>query len=149
MKIDETILSKMMESINKALPSFTSFRRKARKYLTLFRLVFTEPEKEFIIKEILHSQNKSIAKAMLQRKNISIPNIGSFQYRESLEIIRELKNEIKAKYGIANLREVDEETFNKINAELQARKREIILPLYFKQIKKENINYDFLKRGRK
>lgn len=148
MKINETVLAKMLESINKALPSFHSHWRGSKRYVKRFMLVFTDAEKEFIVKEMLHSQNKSIAKAMLQRKNIAIPNIGSFQYRESLEIIRELKNEIKAKYGVTDLRKVDEETFMKINDELEARKKEILIPLYYQQIKKDNINYDFLNSGK-
>ena len=150
MKIDETILGKMLESIKKALPSFHSHVRASRKYAKRFELAFTSAEQEFIIKEILHSQNKSIANAILRRKNISIPNIGSFQYRETLEIAREIREQVKAKYGITDLRKVDEETFMMINEEIQARNREILLPLYFQQLGSvDNINYDFKNRGKK
>lgn len=150
MRVNEDILDKMIESINKALPSFHSRIRTARRYIKRFMLSFTNPEKEFIVKEILHSQNKTIARAILLRKNISIPNIGSFQYRESLEIIREIKNEVKAKYGVTDIRKVDEELFEIINQEIEAKKREIILPLYFKQLGgKDNINYNFRDTGKK
>lgn len=150
MKIDETILGKMLESIKKALPSFHSRIRASRKYAKRFELAFTSTEQEFVIKEMLHSQNKSIANAILRRKNIAIPNIGSFQYRETLEIAREIREQVKAKYGVTDLRKVDEETFMMINEEIQARNREILLPLYFQQLGSvDRINYDFKNRGKK
>lgn len=150
MKVNEDILAKMIESINKALPSFHSHKRRARQYAKIFMLSYTPAEKEFIIKEILHNQNKSITKAILERKNIAIPNIGTFQYRESLEIIREIKNEVKAKYGVKDLRHIDEELYNKINEEIEARKKEILVPLYFKQLgSTDNINYNFRNTDKK
>lgn len=150
MKTNDDILAKMLESIKQALPSFHSRVRASRRYAKRFQLSFIDPEKEFIIKEILNSQNKSIAKAMLLRKNISIPNLGSFQYRESLEIIREIKNEVKAKYGVIDIRKVDEELYDIINKEIEEKKKEIILPLYFEQLGgKDRINYNFKNTDKK
>ena len=60
MKLNEDVFAKMIESINKALPSFHSHKNRARRYVKRFMLAFTSAEKEFIIKEILHNQNKSI-----------------------------------------------------------------------------------------
>jgi len=150
MKTNGDILAKMLESIKKGLTSFHHHLRAPRRYVKRYLLSFTNAEQEFIVKEILHNQNKSIAKAILLRKNIAIPNLGSFQYRESLEIIREIKNEVKAKYGVTDIRKVDEELYEIINKEIEDRKREIILPLYFRQLgSRDNINYDFKNTSKK
>lgn len=145
MKFDDAILEKMIKSIKTSLPSFHSHRKKARRYAKAFLLAYDDKDKEFIIKEILHQQNRSIIKAIEEKKNIAIPFLGSFQYRESLELIREIKNEVKKEMQIDDLRKVDEFTFLKANEEIERRKKGVLIPLYFKQldIKGSTVNHNF------
>lgn len=148
MKVNDEVFEKIVESVKKALPSFHSHKRKSRRYAKCFTLAYTDKDKEFILKEILHQQNRSIIKAIGEKKNIAIPSIGSFQYRESLELIREIKKDVKREFGVEDIRKVDEETYDKINEKIQERKRQIILPLYFKQHggKGSSVNNNFLKK---
>lgn len=147
MKIVEGILEKMVESAKQTLSSFHSHRRIARQYAKRFTIAFTKQEQEFILEEILYNQNKSIAKAIANKKNIAIPAIGTFQYRESLEIIKGINKEVKEKYNIERLDQIDPAIKEVVTAELEERKRAILIPLYFKQINKKNstVNHDFLK----
>lgn len=151
MKLVDEVFDKMIDSIKTNLPSFHSHKRKARIYAGRFRNGFSDSDREFILKEILHQQNRSIIKAIAEKKNIAIPHIGTFQYRNSLEIIREIKNDVKEQLNIQDLRKVDEETYNKANDMIQERKKSILIPLYFKQlnIKGSTINYDFKNTGKK
>jgi hypothetical protein len=98
------------------------------------------------VKEILHQQNRSLVKAIGNKKNIAIPFIGSYQYRESLEIIREIKHEVKAEMGIDDLRKVDPILYRIANEKIEFKKKAILLPLYFKQlnIKGSTVNHNFL-----
>jgi CHAT domain-containing protein len=148
MKIIDEVFNNMVESIKKTLPSFHSHKRKARIYAKRFLNGFSDNDREFIIKEILHQQNRSIIKAIGNKRNIAIPIIGTFQYRESLEIIRQIKNDVKRENNVEDLRKVDQETYDKLSAEIESRKKAIILPLYFKQIdnRDSTINYNFLKK---
>lgn len=151
MKVDDDVFDKMIKSLKKALSSFTSRKRKARKYVRYFMIGMSDADREFIVKEILHQQNRSLVNAIANKKNIALPGIGSFQYRESLEIIRNIKNEVKAEHGIKDLRKVDEETFDKIHEEIEVKKKAIILPLYFKQLggKGSQVNHNFLNGTKK
>jgi len=151
MKIDESILDKMVKRIKNFLPSFHSHRKKARKYVRWYINGMSEVDKEFVIKEILHQQNRSIIKAIENKKNIAIPMIGSFQYRESLEICRAIKNEVKQEMGIEDLRKVDEETFVQANNKIEERKKAVLIPLYFQQlnIKGNSVDHNFLLKVRK
>ena len=151
MKIDEVILEKMVKRVKTSLLSFHSHRKKARKYVRWFINGMTDTDREFIIKEILHQQNRSIENAIELKKNIAIPMLGSFQYRESLEISKEISKEVKAEMGVTDLRKVDEETFIKVNDEVNKRKKSILLPLYFKQlnIKGSTVDHQFLKKIKK
>lgn len=151
MIIVDEVFDKMLESIKKALPSFHSHRRIARKYARRFQYGFSDSDREFVIKEILHQQNRSIIKAISEKKNIAIPFLGTFQYRESLELSREIKNEVKAEYGLQpnfRLSDLSEEDYMKITEEIRERKKQVLVPLYFKQIniKGSTVNYNFLKK---
>ncbi|MCK9429934.1 MAG: hypothetical protein M0R17_08010 [Candidatus Omnitrophica bacterium] len=148
MNTNDDVFKNMVEAVKKSLPSFHSHKRKARIYAKRFLNGFNDNDKEFIIREIQHQQNKSIVKAIANKKNIAIPMIGSFQYRESLEMIRAIKNEVKEEFGVEDLRKVDEETYDKVNDEIQKRKKAIILPLYYKQYggKGSSVNHNFLKK---
>jgi len=147
-KTNDEVFEKIVESVKRALPFFHSHKRKARIYAKRFLNGFSDNDREFILKEILHQQNRSIIKAIGNKKNIAIPNIGSFQYRESLEIIRQIKDDVKKEMDIDDLRKVDQTIYNIANDKIQARKKEILLPLYFKQhgVKGSSINPDFLKK---
>jgi hypothetical protein len=148
MKIDESILEKMVKRVKTTLSSFHSHVKKARKYVRWYINGMTEVDREFIIKEILHQQNRSIIKAIENKKNIGIPSIGSFQYRESLEIIKAIKQEVKAEMGIEDIRKVDEETYIILNNKMEERKKSVLIPLYFKQlnIKGNSVNHQFLNK---
>ena len=148
MKINNDVFEKIIDSLKKNLLSFHSHKRKARIYAKRFLNGFSDNDRDFIVKEILHQQNRSLIKAIGNKKNIAIPSIGSFQYRESLEIIREIKREVKREFNVDDIRKVDEEMFNKINLAIEARKKEVILPLYFKQLggKGSSVNPNFLKK---
>ena len=148
MKVNDEVFEKMLGNIKSSLPSFHSHKRSARIYARRFLNGFSDNDREFIVKEILHQQNRSLVKAIVDKKNIAIPCIGSFQYRESLELIREIKKQVKKEFDVDDLRTVDEETYNIISEEIEVRKREVILPLYFKQLggKGSTVNNDFLKK---
>lgn len=148
MKIDETILGKMMTRVKGELSSFHSHRKKARKYVRWYLNGMVESDREFIVKEILHQQNRSIVKSIETKKNLSIPSIGSFQYRESLEIIRQIKNDVKKEMGIEDLRKVDEDTYLAASAKIEEIKKAVLIPLYYKQlnIKGNTVDHQFLKK---
>lgn len=148
MKIDSDISTNIVESVKKTLQSFHSHRRKARIYAKRFLNGFSDNDRDFILNEILYNQNKSIIEAISNRKNIAIPTLGSFQYRESLEIIREIKNEIKKKYGVLDIRKADQSIIDAIIKEIEEKKKEIIIPLYFKQLggKGSTVNSNFKKK---
>jgi hypothetical protein len=150
MKVNDDVFPDIMKAVKSKIPSFHSHVRAARKYAKRFQLAFTDPEKEFVIKEILNQQNKSIIKAIAEKKNIAIPNLGSFQYRETLELIKQIKNEVKQEQGITDLRKLKQEDpvkADKAIQEMNLRKKLLILPLYFKQLgaRDSSINYNFLK----
>lgn len=146
MKVLDEVFDKMIDSLKKNLPFFHSRIRPARIYAKRFLNGFSENDREFILKEILHQQNRSIIKAIENKKNIAIPNIGSFQYRESLEIAREIKNEVKTEMGIDDLRKVDQRTYDEAIERIDAKKKAILVPLYFRQlnIKGSTVNPNFL-----
>lgn len=148
MKIDEIIFEKMIKRIKNSLLSFHSHRKKARKYVRWYLNGMLETDREFIVKEILHQQNRSIVKTIENKKNLSIPSIGSFQYRESLEIIRQIKNDVKKEMGIEDFRKVDENTYQAAQSKIEAIKKSILIPLYFKQlnIKGNTVDNQFLKK---
>lgn len=148
MKINDDVFEKIVESVKKALPSFHSHKRAARKYVRAFLNGFSDNDREFVLKEILHQQNRSLIKAIANKKNIAIPAIGSFQYRESLEMVREIRHEVKKEFGVDDMRKVDHHLFVQIHDEIEARKRKVILPLYFRQLggKGSSVNPDFLKK---
>ena len=62
MKVDNDVFDEMMEALKRELPNFHSSKRKARIYAKRFLNGFSDGDREFILKEILHSQNKSIIK---------------------------------------------------------------------------------------
>lgn len=134
MKVIDEVFDKMIDSLKKNLSSFHSHRRRARIYAKRFLNGFSDNDREFIVKEILHQQNRSLIKAIGNKKNIAIPFIGSYQYRESLEIIRKIKNEVKEEMGIDDLRKVDPVIYKIANEKIEFKKKAILLPLYFKQL---------------
>lgn len=148
MKVNDEVFEEMVKSIKKSLPSFHSHYRSVRKYIRRFLNVYSDNDREFIIKEILHNQNKSIIKAIQERKNIAIPFIGTFQYRETLEAIKEITKEVKEKYGIIDLRKCDPVLAEIAINEINEKKKEVIIPLYFSQIggKGSTVKTDFLKK---
>lgn len=145
MKIDDTIFDKIVDAVSSALQSFHSHKSPARRYVKRYRMRYTDADREFILKEILHSQNRSIVAAIGNKKNISIPAIGSFQYRETLEATKAIKKEVKEKYHVTDLNSVDPVIFDAIIKEIDAKKRDIILPLYFKGVggKGSTVNHNF------
>jgi len=145
MKIDDTIFDKIVDAVNSALQFFHSHKSPARRYVRRYRTRYNDADREFILKEILHSQNRSVANAIGNKKNIAIPVIGSFQYRETLEATKEIKREVKEKYHITNMKEVDPVIFDAILKEIDTKKRDIILPLYFKGVggKGSTVNPNF------
>lgn len=148
MNSNDIVIDKMVKAVIEFLPSFHSHKRKARIYARRFLNGFTDDDRLFIIKEIQYQQNKSIINAIENRKNIAIPMLGSFQYRESLEIITEIKNDVKKEFGIDSIKGLDETMYDIVNNEIQKRKKDIILPLYFKQYggKGSSVNPNFLKK---
>lgn len=149
MKVNEIVFKNMVESIKKALPFFHSHKRKARQYAKKFMIAYTEAEQEFILKEILHSQNKSIIQAIENKQNIAIPALGSFQYRESMEISKQIKDQVKAEYNVSTIHHADPIVADVIRKEIETRKKAVLLPLHFKQIniKGSTVNYNFLNKN--
>lgn len=146
MKLDEDILERIVSSVKARLQSFQSRKRKARIHAVKFTTIYNDREREFIIKEVLHSQNKSIIYAIGNNKNIAIPSLGTFQYRETREAIQEIKREVKAKYGVTcRISECDPELAAKIREEIEAKKREVVIDLYYKSVGPRNshVNHNF------
>jgi len=145
MKLNEDILTNIISGVRTRLQSFTSRKRKARIYAVKFTTIFNDAEREFVIKEILHSQNKSIANAIASKKNIAIPSLGTFQYRETLEAIKQIKNEVKQEHNISDLRKVNPAIFEAIHREIEARKKEVVIDLYYKGSggKGSTVNHNF------
>lgn len=148
MNVNDEVLGKIVDSLKKNLLSFHSHKRPARIYAKRFLNGFSDTDREFIIKEILYNQNLSIINAIKNKKNISVPNLGSFQYRESLEMITEIKDEVKKEMNIDNLKTCDPIIADKAIQEIEIRKKLKIIPLYFKQIggKGSSVNHNFLKK---
>lgn len=145
---NDDVFPEIMKTVDKGLKEFHSHIHRARRYSKRFLLAFTKNDREFVLKEILNSQNKSIIKAIADRKNIAIPNIGSFRYRETLEVIRAIKNEVKNEYHVNDMRDCDPIIAEVIREKVEVRKRMIVLPLYFKQLgsKGSTVNTNFLKK---
>lgn len=147
MKVNEDIFDKIVQSVRTRLKSFTSRKRKARIYAIKFANIYSDADRDFIIKEILHSQNKSIASAIANKKNIAIPSLGTFQYRETLEAIKSIKDEVKREHNISDLRKLDPNVFDAIRAEIEAKKKDIVIDLYYKGCggKGSTVNHNFKK----
>lgn len=146
MKVDDEVFDKIVDSVKTGLQSFHSHKHKARLYAKRFLNGFSDSDRDFILKEILYQQNKSIVKAVGNKQNISIPSLGSFQYRETLEVIRDIKNEVKKEFNVTDIRKCDPDKAEAIIEEINIRKKHIILPLYFKQLggKGSSVNHNFL-----
>lgn len=146
MKTNDEVFPLIIDSVTKMLSTFTSRLYKARAAARRWKK-YDENDKEFILKEILNSQNRSILNAMENKKNIALPSLGHFQYCESAEISREIRNEVKAKYNISEetpLTKVDPYIAELIRHEVKIKRREVLIPLYFKNLKcNSTINYNF------
>lgn len=147
MKVNEDIFDKIVARVKSSLQSFHSRKRKARIYAVKYTKIFNDADREFILKEILHSQNKSIISAIANKKNIAIPSLGTFQYRETLEATRQIKNEVKQAHQITDMKHLDPAIFDAIIREIDEKKKEVLLPLYFKGVggKGSTVNHNFKK----
>lgn len=148
MKVNDDVFERIVESVKQALQLFHSHKRRPRVYAKGFLNRYNDVDREFILKEILHNQNKSIAKAISEKKNIAIPSLGSFQYRESLELIKEITTEVKKEYNVTNIKECDPDKASVVIDEINKRKKLVILPLYFKQLggKGSTVDHNFLNK---
>ena len=146
MKIEEDILEKIVAGVRARLQSFHSRKRQARIHAVKFMKFFTDVEREFLIKEVLHSQNKTIIKAIADRKNIAVPSLGTFQYREIYEAIRDITAEVKAKYNVSGpMNKIDPTLAEIIHNEIEEKKKEIVIDLYYKGVggRGSTVNHNF------
>jgi nucleoid DNA-binding protein len=149
MKINDELFPKIMESVKETLlSSSSSTNRKKNTNIVKFLHVLSTAEQEFIVKEILHSQNKSIIQAMENKRNITLPKLGCFKYRKTSEVNRELFAKVKAKYHIDQLKDADPVIAELALDELHKLQREILIPIAIAEVnnREGKINYNFLNK---
>lgn len=137
---NDAIFDEIVEHLEGALHSFaakpakTRIYRKIRRQANMFNLK-KQSDKEFIYKEILASQNRSIVNAIKEQQSIRIPRIGMFKFRQYAVVANEIKQEIYKKHGIKSLFDLGKSERLAVSQEIKEASSEIVKQMYIESIR--------------
>jgi len=136
---NDEIFEEIVEHLDDALqhfaakPAKTRIYRKVRRQANMFNLKKVS-DKEFIYREILASQNRSIVNAIKDKQSIRIPRIGMFKFRQYAVVASEIKQEIYKKHGITTIFDLPKSERLAVVKEVKEASSEIVKQLYIESL---------------